>query len=192
LLAITAYVGLQLALLVLSEKSRVRSQGTIAAAALTLVSGLLLAPLSHLEHRKSARPSFLISFYLVVTTFFDIARVRTQWLLGENNTNDNNAIAAVSTTSLLVKCLILVLEAVGKRSLLPSTESEKISIESTSGLFSRSSFWWLNSLLLQGSKNVLTTDVLPPIQEKLASDNLGKALQYAWDNCEIYTNHEKS
>lgn len=179
LLAIAVYVGLQLTVLVLSNNSSIRTHATMAAAALTFVAAMMLAPLSHLEHGKSSRPSFLISFYLGVTALLDIARVRTQWFLP-----DNRGIAAVLTASLLVKCLLLVLEEMGKRSLLPGTGSGKVSIESTSGLFSRSTFWWLNSLLLQGSKNILTTDALPPIREKLASNDLGETLQSTWKNCE--------
>lgn len=179
LLGIAVFVGLQLAVLVLSDNSSVRTHATIAAAALTFVSALILAPLSHLEHGKSSRPSFLISFYLGVTALLDMARVRTQWFLP-----NNRGIAAVLTASLLVKCLLLVLEEMRKQSLHPGTGSGKVSAESTSGLFSRSTFWWLNSLLMHGSKNILTTDELPPIREKLASDNLGETLQSAWNNCE--------
>lgn len=172
-------MGLQLTLLVLSNDSSIRTHATIAAAALTFVSALMLAPLSYLEHGKSSRPSFLISFYLGVTAVLDIARVRTQWFLP-----GNRSIAAVLTASVLVKCLLLILEEMGKRALLPGTGSGKVSMESTSGLFNRSTFWWLNSLLLQGSKNILDTDALPPIREKLASANLGETLQSNWKNCE--------
>ncbi|ETS81268.1 hypothetical protein PFICI_06270 [Pestalotiopsis fici W106-1] len=184
LLATAVYVGLQLTLLVLSSDSSIRTHATIAAASLTFVSALMLAPLSHLEHGKSSRPSFLISFYLGFTAILDIARVRTQWFLP-----NNRSVAAVLTVSLIVKCLLLTLEEMGKRSLLPGTRSGNISLESTSGLFNRSTFWWLNSLLLQGSKNILDTDALPPIREKLASNRLGETLQSNWKNCNQNRRH---
>lgn len=130
---------------------------------------------------KSVRPSFLINLYLLVTALFDAARVRTQWLVGEDD-----AVAGVLTASLAVKCVVLLLEAVEKRSLLLGLNKHHFSHESTSGLLSRSSFWWLNSLLLTGFRNVLTLDQLPTIYEKLHSERLAAQLQSTWDNCKEF------
>ncbi|KAH8664569.1 ABC transporter [Xylariales sp. PMI_506] len=182
LVAILAYIGVQIAILVLSTSSRVRTHATVAAATLALVSGLLLAPLSHLEHTKTIRPSFLINFFLLISVLFDIVRIRTQWLLG-----DNGNIAVALSVSLAVTIVLLILEAIEKRFILFG--AEHISTESTSGLFSRSSFWWLNSLLLKGSKHVLTSDELPVIHEKLDSEQLGDNLQSVWDNCNQNRKH---
>ncbi|KAI1862215.1 uncharacterized protein JN550_010371 [Neoarthrinium moseri] len=183
LAAIGAYIGLQLALLVLSTNPRVRTHISIASAALTFLSGLSLALLSHLEHSKSIRPSFLINFYLLLTVIFDATRVRTQWLAGVND-----GVAGALTASLFVKGIVLVLEAGEKRSLLLGLDRH-LSRESTSGMISRSSFWWLNSLLLSGFKNVLTMDNLPEIHEKLSSEHLAQQLQKSWDKCNQKRKH---
>lgn len=163
----------------LSANPRIRTHVSVASAALSFVSGLSLALLSHLEHSKSIRPSFLINFYLLTTVFFDAARVRTQWLAGAND-----AAASALTASLAVKCFMLVLEAVEKRSLLLGLDRQ-FSTESTSGMMSRSSFWWLNSLLLSGFKRVLSVDALPAIHEKLNSEDLARTLQAAWNTCKV-------
>lgn len=97
---------------------------------------------------------------------------------------DSNRLAAVMTASLGVKVVVLLLEAREKRSLLLNLYN-RFSVESTSGLISRSSFWWLNSLLLSGHRTVLSMNDLPAIHEKLDSAKLGDQLQSAWNRCEF-------
>ena len=176
-MTIGTYTGLQVALLILVTNPRSRTHISVASAALSLLSALALAILSHLEHVKSVKPSFLINLYLIATVLFDATRLRTQWLI----TSDDSLAGALSA-SWAVKCLILILEAVEKRSLLFGLDHH-FSLESTSGLINRSSFWWLNSLLLVGFKKVLTLDNLPAIYEKLDSEYLANKLKSTWDNC---------
>jgi ATP-binding cassette, subfamily C (CFTR/MRP), member 1 len=176
-IAIGAYIGLQLALVVLSAQHKTRNQVSVAASSLSLLTGLSLALLSHLEHAKAIRPSFLINLYLLATLLFDAARVRTEWLIGTDD-----GYAGALTASLSVKCVMLVLEAVEKRSLLLGMERH-FSVESTSGIFSRIVFWWLNPLMLSGSKTTLTVDGLPVVHEKLDSADLARDVQPAWEKC---------
>lgn len=156
-----------------------RNHVALASAVLSVLAGVILAALSHFEHARSVRPSFIINLYLIVTALFDAARVRTHWLMTDG---DNHTLAAVMTASLAVKLVVLLLEAREKRSLLLGLYS-RFSVESTSGLISRSSFWWLNSLLLSGHRNVLSVNDLPAIHEKLDSASLGDQLQSAWGRC---------
>lgn len=171
-----ASLVLQVAILASSVHSGTQTQATIAAAVLSVLSLLALGPLSHLEHTKSPRPSFLVNGFLLLTVLFDIVHVRTQWLLGQNK-----ALAAILTVSLGFKCALLVLEAVEKRSLLVGLRD--LSKEATSGIFSHGTFWWLNSLLVAGSKRTLLLDDLPAIHEKLDSERLGIKFQTAWYGC---------
>jgi len=161
----------------LTTNPRVRTDISVASATLSLISALALAVLSHLEHVKSVKPSLLINLYLILTVLFDGARVRTHWLV-----SNDDAVAGALSASLAVKCIILVLEAIEKRSLLFGLDRH-FSLESTSGLINRSSFWWLNSLLLLGFKKVMTLDNLPAIYEKLDSVYLATKLQSSWDTC---------
>ncbi|KAI0508944.1 P-loop containing nucleoside triphosphate hydrolase protein [Xylaria bambusicola] len=183
LVTIAAYVSLQLALLVQWAKPELRSSVSIASTTLSLTSGLSLALLSHLEHSKSIRPSFIITFYLLFTTFLDIARVRTQWLL-----QDADGIAATLTASLTVKIALLSLEAIEKRRLLKDGYHE-YPPESTSGPFSRGLFIWLNSLLLSGFRKVLSLTDLPSISEKLDSQVLAEDLTRQWEKCNQKRTH---
>ena len=158
-----------------------RPHVSLASAALSVLVAVSLGILSHLEHVRSIKPSFIINLYLVVTVLFDAVRVRTQWLLGAN---ENRVLAAVTTSSLTLKLVILVLEATEKRSFLPASYKQ-VSFENTSGLISRSSFWWLKSLLMSGHKTVLSLHDLPIIHEKLNSAHLADRLQAAWDPCKL-------
>ena len=174
-LGIWVYTALQLVLLVAVARAQSRSRISLASAALSFITGLFLSFLSHLEHVKSIRPSFLISLFLIVTVLFDIARVRTRWL------GQDNVVAGVLTASVAMKCLVLSTEAVEKRGLL---QLQSFSMESTSGFISRSFFWWLTPLLRDGFKRLLSLDDLPAIHEKLDSGRLGQKLRSRWDTCE--------
>ena len=138
--AIGVFACLQLALLLLWCLSRdtISPSISITSAALGLTSAFVLALLSHLEHKRSTRPSFLASFYILVTLVFDIARARTHWLLRQNDDA-----AATLTAIVASKLFMLIFEATEKRSILLS-KYEGFSTESTSGLFSRAFFYWLN------------------------------------------------
>ncbi|KAI0531750.1 P-loop containing nucleoside triphosphate hydrolase protein [Xylaria digitata] len=183
LVTIGAYVGLQLALVVQWAQPELRSSVSIASTVLSLVSGLSLVLLSHLEHAKSIRPSFIIAFYLISTVLFDIARTRTQWLR-----KDADGVAATLTASLTVKIALLTLEAIEKRRLLVGGYRE-YPRESTSGPLSRGFFLWLNSLLLSGFGRVLSVADLPSISEKLDSLVLAKDLSASWDRCNQKKRH---
>ncbi|KAI8944427.1 P-loop containing nucleoside triphosphate hydrolase protein [Xylaria longipes] len=183
LVTIGIYVGLQLALLVQWAQTALGSSISIASTTLSLASGLSLALLSHLEHAKSVRPSFVITFYLVFTVLLDGARVRTQWLL-----KDADGVAATLTASLTVKVVLLTLEAIEKRRLLLGSDRE-YPPESTSGPFSRGFFLWRNSLLVSGFGKVLSLADLPPISEKLESKTLAKDLSGKWDKCNQKKRH---
>ncbi|KAI0465937.1 P-loop containing nucleoside triphosphate hydrolase protein [Xylaria cf. heliscus] len=183
LVTIGIYISLQLSLVVQWAQTELRSSISIASTTLSLASGLSLALLSHLEHAKSIRPSFIIIIYLISTILLDIARVRTQWLL-----KDANGVAATLTASLAVKTVLLTLEAIEKRRILLGNDRE-YPLESTSGPFSRGLFLWLNSLLISGFGKVLSLADLPSISEKLESRILEKDLSATWDKCNQEKRH---
>jgi len=81
--------------------------------------------------------------------FLDIARARTRRLLPEYPARE--VVAGIFTASVGVKAVVIVLEGLGKRSILLEAWREA-SRESTSGVFNRSLFWWLNGLLVSGSR----------------------------------------
>ncbi|MCJ1399110.1 hypothetical protein MMC11_002312 [Xylographa trunciseda] len=172
---LAGFAIMQMVLLVLhSTNAALRTRATIAAATLTFIDALSLCVLSHLEHVRSVRPSVIINVYVLLTLPLDIARSRTLWL------NDGTkSIAAVFTGTLGIKLLVLVAEAIEKRALL-LPRYRYTSPETTSGIYSRSFFWWLNTLMRTGFHRVLNNEDLYPIGDDMTSVVLHDHAQQAW------------
>ena len=169
--------ALQLALVALWAKpATAKTTASVANAILASVGALALAVLSFVEHERSIRPSLVIQFFLSFTLLFDAARVRTLWLQSYNN-----AVAGVTTVSFIIKFLLVILEAIEKRSIL-HPQWKSTSPEATSGLFSRSVFWWLNGLFRTGFKRSLHMEDLLPLDKHLTCDYLYDRLSTAWTN----------
>ncbi|MCJ1311373.1 hypothetical protein MMC25_005044 [Agyrium rufum] len=151
-----------------------RTRASIAAACLTLADALCLTMLSHMEHLRSVRPSAIINIYLLLSLPCDIARARSLWLSGHAN-----AIAAVFSSTVSVKAALLVTEAIEKRDILLGPY-QTYSPEATSGIYTRSFFWWLNPLFRDGFKRVLTDEDLHPIDEDMSAISLQRRLQGTW------------
>ncbi|KAJ6022230.1 hypothetical protein N7540_007734 [Penicillium herquei] len=170
---------LQVALLVLVVKQHPIGESTLLASAiLDLLSALAIIPLIDLEHVRSIRPSFLISAYLFITILFELARVRTSWLLP-----NNHVYSAVLSTSLAIKLVLLVLASIEKKNWFRSAR-EYHSAESLSGPFTRGLFIWLNGMLLRGHTMLLGVDDLPAIHEKLLSSDLSDMFAASWARCD--------
>ncbi|KAJ6139125.1 hypothetical protein N7471_005611 [Penicillium samsonianum] len=180
----TVLAGIQVALLVFSASQHYPAQYvSVAGDTLSLIVAVFIVVLLHLEHTRAVRPSFLVSAYLSITVLLDIARVRTAWLLPYGR-----AYPACLTACLVTKLLLLVLANVEKRKLLLTAEKTQ-SIESTSGLFSRGLFAWLNELLRKGHTLLLTGDTLPNIHEKLSSRDLSDRFSKSWALCDQSRKH---
>jgi ATP-binding cassette subfamily C (CFTR/MRP) protein 1 len=139
-LFLVVYTGMQIALLILHALNPIlRTRATIAAASLSVLDGLALCLLSHSEHNYSVRPSTIINAYLFLTLPFDVSHSRTLWL-----GRATRPIAAAFTSALAIKLIILIAEAIDKRAILLDRYRHS-SPEVTSGIYSRSFFWWLNT-----------------------------------------------
>lgn len=169
---------LQLAALILwALPLAARTRVTLVAATLTLVSTLGLCLLSYAEHTRAVKPSSLISTYLLATLLFDITHTRTLWLRAADQVNHN--IAYISTAAVVVKSVILVLEALDKRrSLRPDFQAYPP--EATSNIYSRSVFWWLNPLFWQGFSRDLVVDDLFVLDKHLQASYCYTRFQAAW------------
>lgn len=155
--------------------STLKTRATIPAAALLLVDALGLFALSHIEHLHSVRPSALINVWLLLTLPFDMARARSLWLV-----HVNNPTAAVFTSALGVKIMVIIAEAVEKRHILLD-RYRNTSPENTSGIYSRSFFWWLNTLMTTGFQRVIKNEDLYPIGEEMSSHYLYSRARSTWD-----------
>lgn len=157
--------------------SELRTRASVAAAALSLASTLALSCLSFMEHGRSIKPSLIINAYLLLTLPLDFAQVRTLWLRG-----GDVAVAACFSAATALKLGLLVIEAIEKgRILLPPYRST--APEATSGLYSRSVFWWLNPLFLLGHGRVLSNDTLLDIDDTLATESVYARFQKIWSRC---------
>jgi ABC-type multidrug transport system fused ATPase/permease subunit len=169
------FAAIHLALLVLHVlNSPLRTAATMAESALAFTASLGLCLLSRLEHLRSIRPSPIINGYILLTLIFDIARVRTLFL-----NSANKSIAGIFTCMMGVKMMVLLAEAIEKRKLLLRPYRD-LSPEETSGIYSKSFFFWLNQLMTSGFQGVLQNHQLYPIERDMSSPVLKKRMEDAW------------
>lgn len=173
LIAVAIFACLQVALIPLwSTGSAPRTKTSIAEPAVALVESIAILALSYFEHLKSPRPSLMLNTYLILSLILDIALGRTFWIR-----NNMQEIAAVFTASMAAKFILLILEEIPKRHFTDARDPVR---ETSAGVISRSLFWWLNPLLLSGSREILEIDQLEPVGDKFDSDYLLQRLERAW------------
>ncbi|QGA17136.1 hypothetical protein EYB26_004806 [Talaromyces marneffei] len=176
LLFMVVFAAINLVLLAMHALSTSeRTKVTIAAATLTFVCTVGLSVLSHLEHIRSIRPSAILNGYLLLTLIFDIARLRTLF-----TTNASRSIAGCFASMVGVKVMVLLAEATEKRGILLEPY-QNLSPEETSGIYSRSLFFWLNWLMTTGFRRLLQNDDLYPIDREMSSRVLRDRMQQAWN-----------
>ena len=170
-----AFGIIQIVLLVLwADKKLTRTKASIPNAAINVVGTMSLGLISYVEHQRTIRPSLMINGYLVLSIGFDAAATRTLWLQGYNN-----AIAAVTSISMALRCVLLVAESIRKESILRA-EWKGESPEATSGLIGKVFFGWLNRLFMAGYSRSLSLEDLFPLDKHLTSDYLYHMLSKAW------------
>ncbi|KAF2834051.1 hypothetical protein CC86DRAFT_451542 [Ophiobolus disseminans] len=148
----------------------------LAAAALSFLASLALGALSPLEHAKSFTPSTILCAYLLLTLLFDATILRTFWIF-----SFDEQVRRVFAAAFTLKALILLSEAKEKRSLVYSKHDALRSPEEFAGIYGKSLYWWLNSLIGTGFRHVLTPDQLYPLTTKLQADGLDTRFWKAWD-----------
>ncbi|KAK0711601.1 ATPase-like protein [Lasiosphaeris hirsuta] len=174
---ILAYTAIQLSLLVLSAVRPDNLESfLVSSSTLTLVSGLCLSAVSHLEHSRSPRPSHLLTAYLTLTTLLDVAQARTVWLVSPH-TNAEVTFARLFTAAVAAKAVLVVLEASHKSRWIrwdngDSKEAVDHSPEETSSLFDLGAFAWLNHLFLTGYSKVMALSDLYPLDRSMTSETL--------------------
>ena len=160
---IVVYAGLQVALLALAcSRTTGHQQTSVPAASLNVCSALAALVLSAFEHSRTWRPSTILSVYLFFSLLFDTTQSRTYWL-----SNPSSPFTKVLTASIASKLAILVLEAQSKAWLIGSDHHYRLSPEQTSGIFSKSSFSWLNDILRRGYRTRLSATDLYTLDEDI-------------------------
>lgn len=165
---------LQLAVLVLWSLPATPHTGvSVAAASLSLAEIVAMGCLLWAEHRYSPSPSMILSIYLSVTILLHLSTIRSLFLR-----SDLVAVGGITVGTLVLKLFILALEEIPKRALAGS----KVSKEISSGLWSRSVFWWLHTTLRKGFNSFLGIDDLSTLagDSQLDSPSLASKLGHTW------------
>ena len=174
---ISAFAAIQLVVLLLwATHAASGSSASVAAASLDFAAAGVLFVLSTYEHDRSVAPSTIIGLYLLVTLPFDIARLRTLFLLKSETARTIASIVALSTC---VKVVTLVAEVVEKRKILLS-QYQHLGPEETSGIYNKSIFWWINPLLRTGFSNVLRVSDLYRLDPTLSSADVERRFTARW------------
>lgn len=171
-----ALAVLRLALLVLWS-SNSATKASVPSAAFEFIGAIVIFAMSHLEHTRSVRPSSLLSVYLLFSILFDATQLRTLYLRHEFST-----IVGLATASLVVEILLFLLELTSKRSFLRSPY-RSWPPETTSGIISRSLFWWINPIFVRGFRKILSLDDLFATDPELLSEKLQEKMENSWKKC---------
>ncbi|KAB2571080.1 ABC transporter C family member 4 [Lasiodiplodia theobromae] len=174
-LAYLVLLALRIALIAEWALSPVRHVTAIAAAVVAAVEVIPMAVLSYYDHARSLRPSTLLGCYLLTTLMFDIARVRTLWLM-----RASSAVTSTFTAAFSLKALALILETIEKRRSIVAIQSKDAAPEETSGPISRAVFWWVNPLLVVGCRRDLSVVQLPSIGLDMDSETIHHSFESAW------------
>ena len=172
----------QLALIALIASGYgVRVHTTVANASVAFVTTVVLAVLSDFEHCKAVRPSAIIQTFFFFTIILDTPRLRTQWLL-----DNNNIIATLISVVFAWRLVLIFVESLQKWN-YSSIPPESIAPEDRQGVFGRTFFTWLNPMFMEGYKRDLTMDDLFQIDDDLKGQKLHARLLKQWKAGEIYS-----
>jgi ATP-binding cassette subfamily C (CFTR/MRP) protein 1 len=121
------------------------------------------------------RPSTLLNVYLFLTLLFDVAMLRTLWLMP----SFSSSIREMYTAAFAVKGAVVFLEAKEKQKY--TVRTKELSPEEFSGVYSRGLFWWLNKIIWAGTKHVLKPMDLYPITKDMTATILSQQFKEKWD-----------
>jgi hypothetical protein len=167
-------IALQIATLVLWTKVP-EIKYAVTAGVIELLGAVALSILVVLEHMRSIQPSTVTVVYLLSTIVGDSVQLRTLLLRGYSPT-----LLHLLSSLLAFKVVLLIAEAWPKRRYLRSASID-YSPEETTGILTRSVFWWLNSLFWHGSKDLLSSEDLFPLDQQLQSARLRDLAISAWE-----------
>ena len=149
---------------------------SITASTLLVLDATVICILSWCEHRRSFRSSSVLGTYLLLTALTDIIRVRTLWLLHDSS------LAGLLTASLITKLAMIALEEVNK---LPKHHDKSPrAIDETSGIYGKSLFWWVNSVLWEGYHSRFALPELSSLEKTMSAERLVSRFTVRWDKCE--------
>lgn len=159
-------------------------------ASTALAACLGLVPLLLFEHKRSVRPSDLALIYLLATLTCDVLRF---WAALYAGSALHHAYLSLRHSwpiilNICIKIALLVAESQGKEQFLREPHRQ-YAPEQLAGVLSRTFFWWINPILAQGRRVILTEDSLPPVDHGLSSKSLRHKALLSWDQRGISSLH---
>ncbi|KAK3180626.1 hypothetical protein K4F52_007976 [Lecanicillium sp. MT-2017a] len=180
-----SFIAVETASLVLWSLPRFRTPFSVSAAALSLLSALVIAALLNAEHRRALRPSSLVSFYVAIGIALDIVKIRSYFFR-----HGLHVIGGVSCASAALKAMLLALGEVSKRSqFLDPGLKKSLGRESVSGFWNRSFFVWLNKTFLLGFRRIIRNDDLDELGPEFSTEMLAAKFHRRWVKMEKSARH---
>lgn len=177
LLVAVAIAAIQLASVVFWYKSPLNSRVAQAAAVLTFASSVGIVAITYASHAYFLQPVLFLALYLTLTLLFDLVTLRTYF-----NRNGLDTIAFLTCALPPLKVALLILEEVSKRPfILAEQVRNSLSDEVIAGFWNKSTFLWVNPLLLFGFRHVISTSDLPDIGHQFNSEKLYQNFKRSWD-----------
>ncbi len=140
----------------------------------SLVATLGLSLLLYVEQQRSLKPSNLATLYLVASILCDVVLLT----MPSEIYNETEILLPV-LARLFVHLTLLILECQTKRPAYSPLNGRQ-SPEELSGILSRIFFAWINPILLQGYRNILVSQDLPPLSRDMEPEVTRKAILQAW------------
>lgn len=142
---------------------------------LSLVAALGLLVLSPLAHKRTLRPSDLITAYLLVKLILGLLCLQFQ---EEHDLRSPcGMLVIVQPLSTLA---LLLFELRSKRAVLLQPFANQPP-EATTSFLGNWLFLWVNPILWKGYKNILSQDELPTLDEHMSSKSLRLLTREVWD-----------
>jgi ATP-binding cassette subfamily C (CFTR/MRP) protein 1 len=158
-----------------------------AALAVSLCTCALSIFATYLERIHVIGGNFLLPTWLLLTTLFDAARLRTFVLLGL--LSSHKAFFALFSVTVSLRAVSLILDTINTANSTQSVEEEDDddavtntapTHEQSASFMNRLGFFWLFPLLVQGSRRPLDLHSLDPLREEFDSILVKEQLLDVW------------
>ncbi|KAF8851871.1 putative ABC transporter [Acephala macrosclerotiorum] len=177
---VKAVLGLSLSIILLAflvedlTSPRPHYLSFVVSTLVSIVASLGLSLLLFLSQRRLIQPSDLATLYLVASILCDI-------LLLTIPSGPPSYFRYPVLLQCLIQLALLILECQRKHP-ADSATFKRLSPEESNGVLSRVFFSWINPILVQGYRNILINQDLPPLGRDLTPKATRRGILQAWDS----------
>ncbi|KAJ3494104.1 hypothetical protein NLG97_g4290 [Lecanicillium saksenae] len=172
-----AIAAIQLARVVLWYNSALNTPMAQVGSILSFLASLGTIAVAYASHKHCVQPATFLCLFLSGTFFLDLASVYTYF-----HRDSLRTLTWVTCTLPVLKLALVVAEEISKRPLLMSQEAQaEFGDELLAGFWSRSTFAWINPLLMFGFRNDIKSDGLPKLCHQFDSEAQFLAFKRHWD-----------